>query len=62
VAKSANVPVILDAGGMEDPIPEDLLKSITILSPNETELFRLTGMPTDTIDQVIEAATKFHAM
>ncbi|GLJ06086.1 hypothetical protein SUGI_0031560 [Cryptomeria japonica] len=60
IAKSANVPVILDAGGMDDPIPDDLLKSITILSPNETELLRLTGMPTDTVDQVVEAATKFH--
>lgn len=58
IAKSANVPVILDAGGMEGPIPDDLFKCITILSPNETELARLTGVPTDSTDQVIVAATK----
>eukprot|EP01018_Ginkgo_biloba_P020782 Gb_37483 [translate_table: standard] len=47
---------------MEGPISEDLLKCVTILSPNETELARLTGMPTNTIDQVIEAAEKCHEM
>jgi len=41
IAKSANVPIILDVGGMEGPIPDDLLKSITILSPNEIELAHL---------------------
>eukprot|EP01018_Ginkgo_biloba_P009448 Gb_32608 [translate_table: standard] len=62
IARSANVPVILDAGGMEGPIPEDLLKSIDIFSPNETELARLTGTSTDNVDQVIEAARKCHKM
>lgn len=62
IARSANVPVILDAGGMEGPIPENLLKCIDIFSPNETELERLTGASTNTIDQVIEAAAKCHEM
>ena len=58
ITKSAH----FDAGGMDDNILEDLLKSVTILSPNETELLQLTGMPTETIDQVVEAAKKLLKM
>ncbi len=39
-ARAAGVPVILDAGGDETPIADELLKNVTILSPNETELVR----------------------
>ena len=35
------MPVILDAGGADAPISNELLQLITVLSPNETELFRL---------------------
>ena len=42
-ARAAGVPVILDCGGVEGPIPDELLRSVSILSPNETELARLTG-------------------
>ncbi|KAL6006371.1 hypothetical protein ACLOJK_037322 [Asimina triloba] len=62
VARSAAVPVILDAGGMEGDIPEELLNSVDILSPNETELARLTGLPTETFEQVTEAASKCNKM
>ncbi|CAM6123005.1 unnamed protein product [Calypogeia fissa] len=58
IARSANVPVILDAGGMDTPIPDELLKYVTIFSPNETELGRITGMPTETREQIVDAATK----
>lgn len=34
----------MDCGGEEGPINADLLKAVSILSPNETELARLTGM------------------
>ncbi|KAJ4726597.1 Ribokinase [Melia azedarach] len=61
-ARSAGVPVILDAGGMDAPIPQELLNFIDILSPNESELRRLTGMPTDSFEQVTEAVAKCHAM
>jgi ribokinase len=44
-AKSAGVPVIMDAGGMDAPVPGELLRLVDIFSPNETELARLTGMP-----------------
>lgn len=56
LCKTANVPVFLDAGGVEGPISPDLLACLTVLSPNETELNRLTQLPTDTIEQVERAA------
>ena len=43
IAQSARVPVVLDAGGVDRPLGTDLLSNVTILSPNETELSRLTG-------------------
>lgn len=52
LARSAGVPVILDAGGVEAPVNEELLSNVTMLSPNETELARLTGCPTDSLQQV----------
>lgn len=61
-ARSAGVPVILDAGGMDTPIPQELLNFIDILSPNESELGRLTQMPTDTYEQISEAVVKCHKM
>ena len=43
IAAAAGVPVILDCGGVEGPISEELLRDVAVLSPNETELARLTG-------------------
>ncbi|KAK6946579.1 LOW QUALITY PROTEIN: Carbohydrate kinase PfkB [Dillenia turbinata] len=59
-ARNAGVPVILDAGGIDAALPGDLLSYVDILSPNETELGRLTGMPTDTFEQITVA--KCHKM
>lgn len=56
LASSARVPVILDAGGADSPLGGDVLANISILSPNETELERLTGMPTKTEKECIKAA------
>ncbi|KAF7836599.1 ribokinase isoform X1 [Senna tora] len=61
-AKSAGVPVILDVGGVDAPIPQELLNFVDILSPNETELGRLTGLPVDSFDEITEAALKCHKM
>ncbi|KAL0362606.1 UNVERIFIED_CONTAM: Ribokinase [Sesamum calycinum] len=61
-ARSAGVPVILDAGGVDAPIPPELLKFIDILSPNETELARLTNMPTESFEQISEAVGQCHKM
>ncbi|KAL3821285.1 hypothetical protein ACJIZ3_007190 [Penstemon smallii] len=57
-ARSAHVPVILDAGGVDSPIPPELLNVIDILSPNETELARLTNMPTESFEQISQAVGK----
>lgn len=48
----------MDAGGAEGPIPEELLKCLTVLSPNETELARLTDMPTNSGEEILTAAKK----
>jgi sugar/nucleoside kinase (ribokinase family) len=40
-AYSQGKTVILDCGGRDDEIPEELLDNITYISPNETELLRL---------------------
>ncbi|GAV60867.1 PfkB domain-containing protein [Cephalotus follicularis] len=61
-ARSAGVPVILDAGGMDSPIPPQMLNFVDIFSPNETELARLTGMPTESFEQISEAVVKLHKM
>eukprot|EP00775_Hariotina_reticulata_P011051 gene11051-11206_t len=57
VAAAAGVPVLLDAGGVDAPVPDELLQHLSIISPNETELQRLTGMPTDTDAQLLAAAS-----
>ena len=62
IAKSANVPVIMDAGGADSPIPKELLKCITVLSFNETELGRLTAMSTNSLGEVLLAASKVQEM
>ncbi|KAL9322247.1 hypothetical protein ACSQ67_010300 [Phaseolus vulgaris] len=61
-ARSAGVPVVLDAGGMDGPLPPELLNFVDILSPNETELGRLTGMPTESFEDIARAALKCHEL
>ena len=55
-AQASGVPVLLDAGGVDDPLDDELLSNVTILSPNESELARLTNMPTSTEAETVEAA------
>lgn len=56
-AQAAGVPVLLDAGGSDDgPLPAELLAALAVISPNETELARLTGLPTGSDAEVIAAA------
>ena len=56
LAAAAGVPVVMDAGGMEGPLSPDLLRHVSVFSPNETELHRLTGMPADTQADIERAA------
>lgn len=48
--------MILDAGGVDAPIPTSFLPFLSILSPNETELKRLSGMDTSTEQKIFAAA------
>lgn len=43
LAREGGATVVLDCGGAEGDISGDLLQLLTVLSPNETELARLTG-------------------
>ncbi len=43
VAVDSGVTVVLDCGGADGPISAELLNLVAYLSPNETELARLTG-------------------
>ncbi|KAK9145032.1 hypothetical protein Sjap_004935 [Stephania japonica] len=61
-ARSAGVPLILDAGGMDGLIPVDLLTNVDIFSPNETELERLTRMPTESFEQICQSVAKINEM
>ncbi|XP_021288825.1 uncharacterized protein LOC110420006 [Herrania umbratica] len=61
-ARSEGVTVIMDAGGMDAPMPQELLNFVDILSPNESELGRLTGLPTESFEQISQAAAKCHKM
>jgi ribokinase len=40
-AKEAGTLVILDIGGREEPLSEDLLNNVDIISPNEVDLMSL---------------------
>ena len=55
-AVAAGVPVLLDIGGEDRPITDKMLRLVDYLCPNESELQRLTEMPTATEEQVITAA------
>jgi ribokinase len=56
LASDGGATVILDCGGADAAISQELLPLLSVLSPNETELARLTGMATDTEQQVEKAA------
>ena len=55
-AASAGVPVLQDVGGEDRPIASELLPLLSYLLPNETELARLSGMPTGTEAEVLVRA------
>lgn len=56
-ASQRRIPVVLDGGGSDLPMPGDLLECLTVISPNETELERLSG--TRDIDV---AARQWHSL
>ena len=55
-SSAAGAIVLLDAGGVDAPIPASLIAAVDYLCPNESELARLTGMPVDTVEDATVAA------
>lgn len=55
-AAAAGVPVFQDIGGEDRPISDELLRSLTFVSPNLPELQRLTAMPAGSEAEVVAAA------
>lgn len=60
-ARAAGVPVVLDCGGDDAPLPADLLPLLDVVSPNESELARLTSLPTGDDAEVLTAARALQA-
>lgn len=56
LAKSLHKLVILDPAPAPKILPGRLIQNVDIMKPNETELQTLTGMPTATTEQIVEAA------
>jgi len=55
VAHGAAVPVVFDVGGKDTPLDPAICPLIDIVWPNETELANITGMPTDTEEEISSA-------
>jgi len=62
-AHAAGVPVIHDVGGEDRPISDALLRLVTYLAPNLSELRRLSGLPIEgeTDEEVVAAARALQA-
>ena len=43
LGSAAGVTIVLDCGGADADVDPELLKHLTIISPNESELANLTG-------------------
>lgn len=56
LARAAGRPVVIDAGGFSAAPGRELLALASVFSPNETELARCTGMPTDDDAGILAAA------
>jgi ribokinase len=61
LAQKSNVPVILNPAPAQ-PIDSDILKKVSIITPNETEAEILTGIPLTTDDAIKQAAQQLHSM
>ncbi len=55
IAHDHGVTVVLDPAPAR-PLPDQIFGLCDIVTPNETELNILTGMPTDTVDEAVAAA------
>lgn len=60
-AYEKNIPVFLDAGPARE-FPIEKIKAMEVLSPNETEIYALTGIKADTIENYEIACKKLAKM
>jgi len=60
-ASAAEVPVFQDVGGEDRPIADELLAKVAFLSPNLSELRRLSGLPVGTEEELLAAARSLQA-
>jgi ribokinase len=60
IASAAGVPVILNPAPAQ-PLPDDLLRCISILSPNQSEAEQLTGIPVTDSQSAAQAANVLRA-
>ena len=51
IARQHKVLTVLDVGGVDQPITDELLSLLDIVSPNKTELKRITGKEVDLNDE-----------
>ena len=56
--KKAGKTVILNPAPAPDSIPDAVLQGLDYITPNETELEKITGMKTGTMDEIEKAATE----
>ena len=60
IASSNNVPVILNPAPAQ-PLDEELLRHVTVITPNETETEFITGVRVEDIKSAVRAADNLHA-
>lgn len=56
IARQMNKIIVLNPAPAPHDLPDNILKKIDIITPNETELQKLTGMATDSISDIKKAA------
>lgn len=57
-AKEAGKTIILNPAPAPDGLPEEIMRKIDIITPNESELARLSRHKTDSLDGIMEGAGK----
>lgn len=61
IAATKNIPVFQDTGGEDREMSREHMQNCAIISPNESELRRLTNMSVDTDENVVLAAKSLQA-
>lgn len=54
--KAAGKTTVLNPAPAPEAIPEEVLAAVDWITPNETELAKITGMPADTLEEIGKAA------